>query len=105
MEHALTESAMGVRARNVSLAQARWPDDHAAVAGLFREYVGSLAEDISFQGVDSELAGLPGPYAPPAGLVLLASRSDEAAGMVAFKPLEPGVCEMKRLYVRPAFRG
>ena len=70
-----------------------------------REYVSSLAEDISFQNVDDELAGLPGSYAPPTGVVLIARDGDEAAGAVACRMLEPGVCEMKRLYVRPAFRG
>jgi ribosomal protein S18 acetylase RimI-like enzyme len=87
------------------IAEARWPDDRATVAALMREYVASLAEDISFQNVDDELAGLPGNYAPPGGVVLIARDGDEAAGAVACRMLEPGVCEMKRLYVRPAFRG
>ena len=65
----------------------------------------SLAEDISFQNVDDELAGLPGKYARPTGVVLIAREGDEAAGAVAYRMVEPGVCEMKRLYVRPAWRG
>jgi putative acetyltransferase len=90
---------------SVRISEARWPDDRAIVEVLFREYVGSLAEDISFQNVDDELASLPGKYARPAGVVLIARDGDEAAGAAAYRMVEPGVCEMKRLYVRPAFRG
>jgi ribosomal protein S18 acetylase RimI-like enzyme len=85
--------------------EARWPDDRATVEALFREYVASLAEDISFQNVDDELASLPGKYARPSGVVLIARDGEQAAGVVACRMVEPGVCEMKRLYVRPAFRG
>ena len=87
------------------ITQARWPDDRATVEALFREYVTSLAEDISFQNVDDELASLPGKYARPTGVVLVAREGDEAAGAIAYRMVEPGVCEMKRLYVRPAWRG
>jgi putative acetyltransferase len=87
------------------ISEARWPDDRATVETLFREYVSSLAEDISFQNVDDELAALPGKYARPGGVVLVARDDGEAAGAVAYRMVEPGVCEMKRLYVRPAFRG
>ena len=87
------------------ITEARWPDDRAVVEALFREYVGSLGEDISFQNVDDELAGLPGKYARPGGVVLIAREGEAVAGGVAYRMLEPGVCEMKRLYVRPAFRG
>ena len=87
------------------ITEARWPDDRAAVEALFREYVGSLGEDISFQNVDDELAGLPGKYARPGGVVLIAREGEAVAGGVAYRMLEPGVCEMKRLYVRPASRG
>ena len=87
------------------ITEARWPDDRAIVEELFREYVTSLAEDISFQNVDDELASLPGKYARPGGVVLIARDGDGAAGAIAYRMVEPGVCEMKRLYVRPAFRG
>jgi len=87
------------------ITEARWPDDRAAVEALFREYVGSLGEDISFQNVEDELAALPGKYARPGGVVLIAREGDAVAGGVAYRMFEPGVCEMKRLYVRPAFRG
>jgi putative acetyltransferase len=89
----------------IRIAEARWPDDRETVESLFREYVASLAEDISFQNVDDELAGLPGKYARPGGVVLIAWDGDEPAGAVAYRMFEPGVCEMKRLYVRDACRG
>ena len=94
-----------MRETSLVITEARWPDDRATVEALFREYIGSLTEDISFQNVDNELAGLPGKYARPGGVVLIAWDGTDAAGAVAYRMVEPGVCEMKRLYVRPAFRG
>src|SRR5689334_10559390 len=89
----------------IHIREARWPDDRADVEALFREYVASLSEDISFQNVSDELASLPGKYARPTGVVLIARDATRAAGAIAYRMVEPGVCEMKRLYVRPAFRG
>jgi putative acetyltransferase len=80
-------------------------DDLARVRALFEEYAQSLGFDLSFQDFERELAGLPGEYAPPEGSIFLAFLGEDAMGCAAFRPLGPGICEMKRLYVRPAFRG
>ncbi len=79
--------------------------DLDAVRGLFRKYAAALGVDLGYQGFDRELAGLPGAYAPPAGRLLVARISGGLAGCVALRSLGGGLCEMKRLYVRPSARG
>lgn len=80
------------------------PDRVDTARSLFVEYAEAIGVDLCFQGFDAELAGLPGAYAPPAGRLLLGLVGDDVAGCVALRDLGGGVCEMKRLYVRLAFR-
>ncbi|MHC4662282.1 MAG: GNAT family N-acetyltransferase [Planctomycetota bacterium] len=75
------------------------------VRELFREYEKDIGFDLCFQGFADELANLPGEYAPPYGEILLAERGGEIAGCVVMQRISDSFCEMKRLYVRPAFRG
>ncbi len=83
--------------------------DMPAVRELFEEYAASLDVDLSFQDFARELAELPGEYAPPRGCILLAEVDGAIAGCCALRPLDSAdyanACEMKRLYVRKAFRG
>jgi putative acetyltransferase len=90
----------GVRVRPAEL-----PGELVVVRALFQEYASWTGVDLEFQDFARELETLPGLYAPPAGRLLLAECEGVVAGCVALRPLEPGICEMKRLFVRDAFRG
>ncbi|MGA2377459.1 MAG: GNAT family N-acetyltransferase [Candidatus Sulfotelmatobacter sp.] len=91
--------------KGLTLTQAQSPAQIAQARELFLEYAQSLGFSLCFQNFDKELAGLPGDYAPPAGRLLLAEWEGQLAACVALHKLEPDTCEMKRLYLRPQFRG
>ena len=91
--------------KGFSLAQVETPAHVAQARELFLEYAQSLGFSLCFQNFDKELSGLPGDYAPPEGRLLLAEFENKLAGCVALHKLENGTCEMKRLYLRPQFRG
>ncbi len=91
--------------RKLRIEPAAGPEDMTVLRALFLEYQDWLGVDLCFQGFEEELATLPGNYAPPAGGVWLAHVEGALAGCVGFRPHEGGACEMKRLWVRPAFRG
>ena len=102
---AATAAASSSAPDEIQIRPAVFPDDRATVDSLFHEYATGLGIDLSFQGFDDELANLPGKYAPPGGRLLLALAGGAPAGCVALRPLNNSGCEMKRLYVRPQFRG
>ena len=84
---------------------ARTPDDIRLVRTLFQEYAAEIQIDLCFQGFAEELTGLPGKYAPPQGGLWLAVDDKNPAGCIALRSLDAETCEIKRLYVSPAFRG
>ena len=92
----------------IHLVDAATPAQFDEVRSIFREYAAGLGVDLAFQGFESELAALPGDYAAP-GALLLAYVDGQLAGCGALRPLADAdyanACEMKRLYVRPAYRG
>jgi len=85
--------------------QAHSPEHTQQARSLFREYEAWLGLDLCFQNFEKELTELPGAYAPPSGRLLLALEGDQLAGCVALRKLDEGVCEMKRLFLKPSFHG
>jgi putative acetyltransferase len=91
--------------KGFSFLQAETPTHMAQARELFLEYAQSLGFSLCFQNFHQELANLPGDYAPPDGRLLLAAYDTQLAGCVAVHKLSTDICEMKRLYLRPQFRG
>jgi putative acetyltransferase len=96
----------------IEIGQIETAEDCAAVKALVLEYVAWImtqdpdAESAPvFEGLEAELDALPGIFGPPTGAFLLARREGEAVGCVALRQVEPGVAELKRMYVRPGQRG
>ena len=89
----------------LTLKQAESPAQIAQARELFLEYAKSLGFSLCFQRFDQELAGLPGDYAPPDGRLLLAEYRGQLAGCIGLHKLDPEICEMKRLYLKPQLRG
>jgi len=90
----------------ITITEPRDAADLDATKALFREYAGSLKFSLGYQDFETEMADFPGKYAGAAGGALLLAKVDgAAAGAVALRRMAPGICEMKRLYVKPAFKG
>lgn len=87
------------------MIKAKTNEEIQTVRKLFLEYAKSLDFELCFQDFDKELDGLPGEYADPDGMILLARTDGKAAGCVALRKINTETCEMKRLYVKPEFRG
>lgn len=95
--------------KSIDIVTPRTAVELDALRDIFREYASSLKIDLCFQDFDQELIALPGEYAEPRGALLMAYVDGQVAGCCALRPMDsvdyPNACEMKRLYVRPAFRG
>lgn len=101
----LRSSSVSSVVQGLTFAQAESPAQIGQARELFLEYAQSLGFSLCFQNFDKELAELPGDYTPPEGRLLLAEYDGQIAGCIALHKIEPTICEMKRLYLRPQFRG
>jgi GNAT superfamily N-acetyltransferase len=90
---------------DITLRTARFPSDQPAVLEIFREYVKSPKQDLSYQNFEAEFALQPGDYAEPAGRILLAWHKGNVVGCAAIRKVDHSTCELKRVYVRPVARG
>lgn len=88
----------------VNIIHAETDDQFELAKALFKEYAASINTDLCFQNFEQELSNLAAQYSRPTGCLLLAFHENAPAGCVALRKLEDGVCEMKRLYVKPDFR-
>jgi ribosomal protein S18 acetylase RimI-like enzyme len=94
-----------IRDLQLRIIEGHLPEQLPTVRELFTEYAAAIDVSLCFQDFDQELADLPGKYAPPDGRLFIALDGKKIAGCVAMRKIGEGVCEMKRLYVRPQFRG
>jgi putative acetyltransferase len=88
-----------------TIRRAEFPADGAVVLNIWREFIASSPVNLDYQNNEVEFATFTEKYAPPGGCVLIAEADDDVVGCVAMRPVTPTICEMKRLYVRPAARG
>ncbi|RAI44072.1 GNAT family N-acetyltransferase [Rhodoplanes roseus] len=91
--------------QRLAVGEARWPEDRALVERLFRDYVAWAGGDLGNENIEREAARLPGRYARPHGCVLIAHAGPDPVGVAAYRRRRTGVCELRRLFVRPVFRG
>lgn len=89
----------------VQITEVKAKKDIDEVRKLFEEYASSLGISLDFQDFDKELVDLPGDYGPPEGCLLIALWQGQVGGCVALRKFGVGICEMKRLYTKPQFRG
>ncbi|HKV38613.1 MAG TPA: GNAT family N-acetyltransferase [Blastocatellia bacterium] len=89
----------------IRIVKAQTEELFESASALFREYADSLGIDLSFQNFEVELRNIRSEYGPPSGSLLVAVDDGTPAGCVALRLIEAGVCEMKRLFIKPPFRG